>query len=161
VATRPQNPKLLPTIVRTSTTNIYFPYFHVQSRILTTIVVLLLALLKAWAFSWHPQAVPRAEEIIQQMESSSREKPDFRSYTTLITCYGRSKEPGAPQKAEKVLRRMDELFKNGILREGPTHRTFLSLRKAWEISYEPDKEDAIQAINHEMMTRFPNEARGK
>ena len=86
-------------------------------------------------------------------------KPDIRSYTILITCYGRSNEIGAIQKAENVLRRMEELHKKGILNEGPSHRTFLTLRKVWEESFDPNKVMAINAIDKEMMSRFPNEYR--
>ena len=101
----------------------------------------------------------RAEEIIEQMENSATEKPDVRSYTILITCYGRSKEPGSPQKAEKVLERMDELHQKGVLSEGPNHRTFLSLKRAWEVSYEPNKHKALRVLYEKMQARFPNEAR--
>ena len=61
---------------------------------------------------------------------------------------------GAPQKADQVLRFMDELYEKGILKEGPTHRTFLSLRKAWEVSNEPDKRAAIASLDQEINDRF-------
>lgn len=95
------------------------------------------------------------------MENSSKVKPDVRSYTTLINCYGKSKEPGAPQKAEAVLNRMDELYQKGVISEGPNHRTFLSVKKAWELSCEPNKGEALQALYQKMLERFPNEARSK
>jgi hypothetical protein len=134
-----------------------------QSGMFITNIVLAAfpALLKAWAFSGSPGAAARSEEIIEQMENSTKEKPDVRSYTTLISCYGRSKELGAPQKAEKVLNHMDELHKKGLLTEGPNHRTFLALKKAWEVSHEPNKEEALQALYQKMLARFPKEARNK
>jgi hypothetical protein len=93
------------------------------------------------------------------MENSSKVKPDVRSYTTLITCYGKSKEPGAPQKAEAVLNCMDELYQKGELAEGPNHRTFLSLKRAWEVSSEPNKAEALQVLHQKMLERFPEETR--
>jgi hypothetical protein len=93
------------------------------------------------------------------MENSSKVKPDVRSYTTLITCYGKSKLPGAPQKAEAVINRMDELYQKRELAEGPNHRTFLSLKKAWEVSLEPNKTEALQALREKMMERFPEETK--
>lgn len=93
------------------------------------------------------------------MENSSKTKPDVRSYTTLITTYGKSKEPGAPQKAEAIFNRLDELYQRGEVSEGPNHRTFLSLKKAWEVSSEPNKAEALKALHQEMMKRFPVEAR--
>ena len=81
-------------------------------------------------------------------------KPDLRSYTTLISCYGRSAQPGAPQKADKILRYMDTLYDQGILKEGPSLHTFLSLRKAWEVSNEPDKGVAIASLDMEINDRF-------
>lgn len=113
----------------------------------------IVVLLKAWAFSRSPNAVERSEQIIEQMNASNV-KPDIRSYTTLISCYGRSKEFGAPQKADKVLRYMDTLYNQGALKEGPSIHTFLSLRKAWEVSSEPDKDDAIASLDKEIHDRF-------
>ena len=92
--------------------------------------------------------------------NTSNVKPDIRSYTTLISCYGRSRLPGAPQKAEKVLRFMDELYDKGILKEGPSIRTFRAVRKAWKVSNEPDKATAIAAIDAEMNDRFGVGTRG-
>jgi hypothetical protein len=83
---------------------------------------------------------------------ANKVRPDSRSYITQIMCYGRSKQP---QKAEKVLRYIDELHKNGILKEGLTYRTYLSVKTAWELSHEPDKEQAIEALTQEMNNRFP------
>lgn len=90
---------------------------------------------------------------------ASNVKPDVRTYSTLISCYGRSKKRGAPQKADKVLRFMDELYDKGILKEGPTLRTFLALRRAWEVSSEPDKKDAIALLDQEMNDRFQSGVR--
>ena len=114
---------------------------------------MLVVLLKSWAFSDNPNASERSEQIIEQMNASNV-KPDMRSYTTLISCYGRSRQRGAPQKADKVLRYMDTLYDKGILTEGPSHRTFLSLRKTWEVSNEPDKNIAIELLDKEIQARF-------
>lgn len=99
------------------------------------------------------KAVERSEQIIEQMKASNV-KPDMRSYTTLISCYGRSMQRGAPQKADKVLRYMDTLYDQGILKEGPSLHTFLSLRKAWKVSNEPDKDIAIASLDNEISNRF-------
>jgi hypothetical protein len=109
--------------------------------------------LKAWAFSLNAKAIERSEQIIEQMNASNV-KPDMRTYTTLISCYGRSTQRGAPQKADKVLRYMDTLYDQGILKEGPSRHTFLSLRKAWEVSNEPGKDAAIALLDKEMNERF-------
>jgi hypothetical protein len=110
-------------------------------------------LLKSWAFSQRTNAPEQVEQIIEQMHASNV-KPDVRTYSTLISCYGRSMKRGAPQKAEKVLRFMDELYEKRILKEGPTHRTFIALRKAWEVSNEPEKEAAIALLDQEIKDRF-------
>jgi hypothetical protein len=93
------------------------------------------------------------------MSNSLETKPDFRSYTIFMDCIGRSKKPGAPQRADKVLRYMEELHRKGILSEGPTHRTYLTLRNAWKVSSERNKDEAIKTIEREFMARFPKEAR--
>lgn len=80
--------------------------------------------------------------------------PDVRTYTTLVTCYGLSKQAGAPQRAQQIVRHMDELYKTGQIHEGPSQKTFQSLRKAWKYSYEPNKEEAVAAIEREMKVRF-------
>jgi hypothetical protein len=86
---------------------------------------------------------------------NSNVRPDVTTYTTLIACYGMSNQRGAPQKAEKVLQRMHELHNSGRLKKGPTKRTYLSLRKTWEVSNEPNKDQAIAAIDREIKNRFP------
>jgi hypothetical protein len=113
----------------------------------------LLVLLKAWSKSRSPHATERAEQIIEQM-SATNVRPNFRSYTGLLICYSWSKQPGAPQKAEKVLRYMDELYKVGHLKEGPSRMTYLSVRKAWDVSNDPNKENAIQLLDQEIQNRF-------
>ena len=80
--------------------------------------------------------------------------PDVRTYTTLVMCYGLNKQPGAPQRAEQIVRHMDELYKTGQMREGPSEKTFQSLRKAWKFSIEPNKDEAVAAIEREMKLRF-------
>jgi hypothetical protein len=82
--------------------------------------------------------------------------PDVRTYATLIMCYGLSKHPGAPQRAEQILRHMDELHMAGHIREGPSRKTYTLLRKAWKYSREPNKEQAVAAIDREMKARFGN-----
>jgi hypothetical protein len=49
---------------------------------------------------------------------------------------------------------MDTLYNQGALKEGPSIHTFLSLRKAWEVSSEPDKDDAIASLDKEIHDRF-------
>lgn len=110
-------------------------------------------LLKAWSYSRKPHAPERSEQIIEQMESSSV-VPNVATYTTLIACYGMSQQNGAPQKADKVLQRMHELHNSGRLKQGPSKRTYLSLRKTWELSNEPNKDQAIAAIDREIQNRF-------
>ena len=114
--------------------------------------------MKSWLFSNSAETTERAEQIFEQMHASNV-KPDIRSYTTLISCYGRSTKRGAPQKADKVLRCMDELYSKGILKEGPSYRTFSTLRKAWEFSNEPDRKTAIALLDQEMNDRFPSGGR--
>jgi hypothetical protein len=91
--------------------------------------------------------------------NASKVKPDLRTYTTLISCYGWSTQRGAPQKAAQVLQHMDELYDKGMLKDGPSQRTFLSLRRVWEISNEPEKNVAIESIDREMNIRFPYQSR--
>jgi hypothetical protein len=86
--------------------------------------------------------------------------PDVRTYTTLVMCYGLSKQPGAPQRAEQIVRHMDELYKTGHIREGPSDKTFQALRKAWKYSREPNKQDAVAAIEREMKARFGKVSKG-
>lgn len=141
----PQNRLLLHTIVS--------PYVQNFTLGANSFSNLFLVLLKAWAFSLSAMAIERAEQIIELMNASNV-KPDVRSYTTLMSCYGRSIQPGAPQKADKILRYMDHLHETGMLKEGPSHHTYLSLRKAWEVSNEPDKDIAIASLDKEMNDRF-------
>jgi hypothetical protein len=116
-------------------------------------------LLKAWAFSKHPRAAERGEEILRQMDELTSSgamhvPPNVITYTTLLTCYGLSRQPGAPQRARRIVQQMDELHQAGIIREGPNETTFKTLKKAWLYSKEPNRDEVLMVIDQEIKRRF-------
>jgi len=54
-------------------------------------------------------------------------KPDTVSFTSVIDAWAKSKDPDAPQRAEIVLNRMQELFKSGYPDMKPNTVSFNSV----------------------------------
>lgn len=115
-------------------------------------------LLKAWAYSKSPDAPYKAMTIIERMHELHKTgalevAPNVVSYTTVILSYGLSKQPGAPVGADNVLETMDTLHQQGKL-DAPSEITFMTLRRAWMTSREPNKNERIAAIDREIAERF-------
>ena len=113
-------------------------------------------LIKAWAYSKKPNACEKAEDIVERMRELSKSldgvAPNMITYTTLIVCYGLSKKN--PERAEQILRMMDQLYAAGELNEPPNKKTYQNVRRAWSTSNEPEKLARAKAIQDEMDRRF-------
>jgi len=114
------------------------------------------AVLNAIAVGNQVDKALKAEDIVQRMKQRHEEKgedcaPDVYTYQSLIQAWSRTPYPGAPQKAEEVLRYMDEASeKNKSLK--PNAYCFTTVIHAWSRSLEKNRaRSAYQLLN--IMTR--------
>ena len=80
--------------------------------------VVLNAIMSAWVKARNPAAVDRTEEILRQMEASESVKPDLVSYNTYLhalSMHASPKRPELAQRADKLLRQMEEGCDSGQL----------------------------------------------
>lgn len=81
--------------------------------------------------------VQRAEDLLSTMERMYFEegkeemKPDEYTYATAVDAVGKSGESGAAQRAEAILRRMEEFHRAGKTQVKPTHVTYTSVIDAY------------------------------
>jgi len=86
------------------------------------------------ALSNNGKHASRAEALLSQMEERARHDislaPDSYSYTSVITAYARSREPGKAAKALEILQRMIASYENGNLAAKPMIHAFNSCLNA-------------------------------
>jgi hypothetical protein len=101
------------------------------------------SLIVAWSKTRHPDAPKRAEEILVEMtrlyeEQVSRGirnneetfKPNCRTYTGVIQCWARSRDPNKAQRALKLLKTMKDKYKAGDYDARPNHIAYNSAMDA-------------------------------
>ena len=84
--------------------------------------VVLNSLMSAWVKAKNPAAIGRMEEILRQMEQSSNAKPDLVSYNTYLhalSIHSSPKRPDLSVRAESLLQKIEDEYKNGVLSFGP------------------------------------------
>jgi pentatricopeptide repeat protein len=100
------------------------------------------AVLDGWSKSSQAGAAPRAEAILQRMQSISQRsperqsgyndvRPDTVSFTSVIDAWSKTGQYGAAERAEVILWRMQELYKAGRIDVQPNTRTFTAVIDAW------------------------------
>lgn len=87
------------------------------------------AVITAWSKTRDDRSPHRAEELVERMERLHAEaeakarggyltkdewtKPNTRTYTAVINCWARSRDNTKPQRALRILKKMNDLAKNG------------------------------------------------
>ena len=88
------------------------------------------AVLNALASGSQVDKAIRAEDIVHRMKEQSMEgddcQPDIYSYQSLIQAWAKTPLPGSPQKAERILRYMDEQSEKGNMGLSPNVYCFTS-----------------------------------
>jgi len=95
-----------------------------------------------------PRTVARAEEIVSDMEKSTfaRGTPDIATWNTLINVYTKSGDPAAPEKAERVLRKVESSYLNGTYDRRPQALTYSAVIQAWAKSCRPEAAKRARGI---------------
>lgn len=100
------------------------------------------AVITAWSRTIHSTSALRAEELLFQMEEQHaqlvasgeevtfRIKPNYRTYTAVITAWARSRDPTKPQRAVRLLKRMNDMYKAGDETVRPNSHAFNSVIEA-------------------------------
>mmetsp|Transcript_9236 Transcript_9236/g.11643 ORF Transcript_9236/g.11643 Transcript_9236/m.11643 type:complete len:919 (+) Transcript_9236:141-2897(+) len=109
------------------------------------------ALLNCYAKSGERGAAKRAEEIIKSMlkdytdTGDNRIKPNYRTYTTTIDVYSKSREKGIEVRALGMLEQMERLYDEGETSLSPNVYTYAAVINCIARSKEPDK--AVKAVS--------------
>jgi len=115
------------------------------------------AAVKANAFSYtavvetfsNAGAPVQAEEIFEQMVLRYQEsgdeifKPTVRSFNAVINAWAKSSQNNAPQRAESILKRMDELYLSGNADAKPNRVNFNCVIDAWGKSGDAKKAEEL------------------
>jgi pentatricopeptide repeat protein len=73
-------------------------------------------------------------------------RPDRGTFAIILAACRRSHEPNAAIRAEKILVHMNELFKRGVLLEGPNHKSYAVVLDTWEKSRREDAGERANAL---------------
>eukprot|EP00816_Leptocylindrus_hargravesii_P011642 CAMPEP_0196813218 /NCGR_PEP_ID=MMETSP1362-20130617/34767_1 /TAXON_ID=163516 /ORGANISM="Leptocylindrus danicus, Strain CCMP1856" /LENGTH=582 /DNA_ID=CAMNT_0042189305 /DNA_START=105 /DNA_END=1853 /DNA_ORIENTATION=- len=82
----------------------------------------------------------QAEEWFEEMEARYEQygdedvKPNVRSFNAVINAWAKSQQPSAPQRAEALLSRMDQLYAMGNVDAKPNNVNFNTVIDAWSKS---------------------------
>ena len=87
-------------------------------------------------------AAKRAEAILERMQELYEAgnvdvKPNTICFSTVISAWARSRDPGAAKRAEAILERMQELYEAGNVDVKPNTICFNSVISAWANSGDP------------------------
>ncbi|KAL7427428.1 hypothetical protein ACHAXM_000845 [Skeletonema potamos] len=108
----------------------------------------------AWSKSKLPEAVQRAEHLLDFMERRCRNdclaaKPDSYTFTSVLDSIARSEH--SFQRAEKVFQRIEKLYDDGVV-ERPTIPVYNAFLNALVSSNDLDALDRVESIFAKMIT---------
>ncbi|CAJ1948331.1 unnamed protein product [Cylindrotheca closterium] len=99
--------------------------------------------------SRYPEAPDRAEALFRklfELDQAGWEdcRPDAAAFSSLMQCWGKSKQPGGAEKAESILRKMQELSKEGADPEmAPDTICWNSAIQAWAIAGDGERAETL------------------
>jgi pentatricopeptide repeat protein len=102
----------------------------------------------------------RSLTLLQRMERLYRAthnkdvKPELRTYTACIQALSRSKDRGSPQLAERLLERLELMYKRGDESLRPDRKVYTSVINCWTHSKEPQKAIHAQRVLHRMQDAY-------
>jgi PPR repeat len=103
----------------------------------------------------------RAESLLQQFINEGKMEPHETCYTNVIKAYGRSRNiPDAPERAEAILRIMNNNFHNGQQQCAPSRITYTNLLYVWLHSRRPDALAHGEELLREQMEKAEKGVRG-
>jgi pentatricopeptide repeat protein len=98
------------------------------------------AVMNGWARAKNPE---KAAAVLQKMYADVKKEgninalPDDKTFNTLIKAFALSQDPGAPEKAEEILRHMVEQYELGASKVKPTVVTYTTVILCYGLSKHP------------------------
>jgi pentatricopeptide repeat protein len=115
-------------------------------------------LIDAWAFSGEVDSADMALQLLECMEDlgtlAPANKPDVRSYTKVINAISRSPSLTAGDDAERILNKMENLFKNGYFAVKPNTHTYTAVMEAHGNSCLPGSAARAEELCYIMVEKF-------
>jgi len=87
----------------------------------------------------------RGEDLLKKMKSIGV-KPNLQTYNVLISLWGNSQQMGAGKKAESILTKLEDEFRNGNKDMRPTVVSYTSCISAWAKSPDHGKAERASAV---------------
>ena len=116
---------------------------------------MLILVLQAHARAGARGAASKAGDISKKMKSLGV-KPSLQTYNVLINLYGNSQEIGAGNKAESILEKLEDAFRNGDKEMRPTVISYTSTINAWARSTDRRKAERARAVLERMKVMHQN-----
>jgi len=96
-------------------------------------------------------ASSEAEEILLRMEQNHRAgnsnvRPNSYTYSMVMTCCARSKDPGSAERAERILMNMESLYAEGLSDAAANGRCYSAAISAWARSHSPNAVERTFAL---------------
>lgn len=116
------------------------------------------AVLHALAMGDQIDKAVQVEDVVRRMERRYVDgedcKPDIYSYQSLIQAWARTSLPGSPQKAEQILRYLDQQSEDGDKGLSPNVYCFTTTIHAWAKSCEKKRARSAYEILQHMRKRY-------
>ena len=101
------------------------------------------SVVNCWAMSKSKGSALRAEKLLKQMTLSTGVQPNYVTYSTVIKAWAKE---GCAERAEELLREMDNLFSNGNRRVKPNTVTYNLVIEAFAKSNENGSADKAEKL---------------
>jgi len=111
------------------------------------------AAIHAYARTGARDGASKADGIMKKMESLKVE-PNLQTYNVLISLWGNSQHKGAGKKAESILTKLEDEFRNGNKDMRPTVISYTSCINAWAKSTDYGKAESANAILERMKEMY-------
>lgn len=95
--------------------------------------------------SRNPSAAQKAEQLLQEMQQLNIQ-PDIVSFSSVINLLSKSNDVYAPQRAERIMRRLQKEFEDGTSGIKPNTFAFSSVIHAWTSSRAPKAAQRAESL---------------
>ena len=121
---------------------------RMQSLMLRPTRALYNSILNALAKSGQLLAVPKAEDILREMQDSDNHDlhPDIVTYASIVDCHTKGGEPSVPARAEELLAFVENKFADGDELLTPNSIFYSAVMQAWSKTATKEGADKAEAL---------------
>lgn len=116
-------------------------------------VITFTSVIHAYARTGVRDAATKANGVLKKMESIGV-KPNLQTYNVLISLWGNSQQQGTGRKAESILTKLEDEYRNGNKDMRPSVVTYTSCINAWAKSSDYGKAERANAVLNRMKEMY-------